>query len=438
MRIHRQPARRIQNSEFRIQDSQVHRRRGSIYVAVLGSSMLVTVVGLSALMATRIERRGAQDAGDLAKARFHARTGIEMGLFRIGADANWRANRTNGLWETGKPVGTGSYTLSGVDPGDGDLNDDEREPLRLQGDGLEGEARFALQVTLNATATPLSCLEVSVHASDIVISEPATVIGDQIISANDDIVAVGVVVVTPDMEAVGGFGGALGPGSTTSGVPPRALPNPGNAFAYYLTHGTPISIGSIGLRVGVPTIYRELLSPTNNPYGGGTNAEGIYIIDCQSQRLDIEDSRIFGTLVVMNHDGNSVIRGSVHLQPAVPNYPALMVAGSYNLQMSASALSEATTGINFNPVGTPYLGFDDAALDDTYPSAIKGIVYVTGALATSNDVTLDGVLIVGNTLSVTGNLNLTYRSVFLNDPPPGFIDTVQMVVVPGSWQQVIN
>ncbi len=416
-----------------------NRRRGSIYVAVLGSSMLVTVVGLSALMATRIERRGAQDAGDLAKARFHARTGIEMGLFRIGADPDWRANRTNGLWEEDKPVGTGSYTLSGVDPDDGDLNDDEREPLRLDAVGMEGEARFSLQVTLNATPIPLSCLEVSVHAdNDIIISEPATVTGDQIISANDDIVAVGGVVVTPDMEAVGGFGGALGPGSTTSGVPPRALPNPGNAFAYYLTHGTPISIGSIGLRVGVPTIYRELLSPTNNPYGGGTNAEGIYIIDCQSQRLDIEDSRIVGTLILLNHASQSVIRGSVNWKPAVPNFPALMVAGSFNLQMSATALSEAATGINFNPIGTKYLGFDDAALDDTYPSVIKGIVYVTGALATSNTVTLDGVLVVGNTLSVTGNLNVTYRSVFLDDPPPGFIDTVQMVVAPGSWQQVVN
>ena len=410
-----------------------------MYVAVLGSSVLITVIATSALMATRIERRGAEDVADLAKARYHARTGIEMGLFRIGTDANWRTNRTSGPWETNKPVGTGSYTLSGVDPSDGDLSDDVREPVRLLGTGSEGHAKFTLGVMLDPTVIPLDCLEVSVQVgNNILLPDSTTITGDQIISANNDFNSGVGVTVTPDMEAGGVFVGAVGPGTTTSGVTPRSLPDPATVFDYYLAHGTSISIASLDNVGGVQTIYRALLSPSNNDYGGGTNGEGIYVIDCQGLRMDIEESRIVGTLVLLNLDPLSEVRGSVHWEPAVANFPALMVSGNYNVNMSAVPLSEADVGANFNPAGTQYLGADDASLDDTYPSTIGGIVYVLGNLTTFDDVTLDGVLVVEYNLSVTGNLSVTYRSGFFSDPPPGFIDRVQMGVVPGSWQQVVN
>ena len=44
----------------------------------------------------------------------------------------------------------------------------------------------------------------------------------------------------------------------------------------------------------------------------------------------------------------------------------------------------------------------------------------------------------GNTLTVTGALNVTYQQAHLDDPPPGFIDTAPLVVVAGSWKQLVN
>ena len=161
--MHQHPARRIQNSDwqgqlagFRIQNFQVHRRRGSIYIMVLGTSTAIIVIGLSALLAVRIERRGAEGTADLSKARFHARSAIEMGLFQIGSDLDWRTNQTNGNWYVDEPIGTGAFTLEGVDPNDGDLGNNDTDPLVFTGIGTRGDARFKLEVTLTAEVRPLS------------------------------------------------------------------------------------------------------------------------------------------------------------------------------------------------------------------------------------------------------------------------------------------
>ena len=123
------------------------RRRGSIYVAVLGTSMLVTVIGLSALMATRIERTYAEGLSDLVAARVHAHSAVEMGYFWINTDPDWRTTRASGIWLADQPIGTGTFTLSVTDPDDHDLSILPNDLIVLTGTGFEGNARFKLQVT---------------------------------------------------------------------------------------------------------------------------------------------------------------------------------------------------------------------------------------------------------------------------------------------------
>ena len=73
-------------------------------------------------------------------------------------------------------------------------------------------------------------------------------------------------------------------------------------------------------------IYRKVLSPSVNPFSGGTNAEGIYWINCNGNRLTIERSRIHGTLLVVNPGaGSSIAHGPISWAPAVAGYPALLV-----------------------------------------------------------------------------------------------------------------
>ena len=67
------------------------RRRGSVYLAVLGPAALVTIIGLSALLIARIQLRRARDTSDLAQARLCALSGVDIGLLLIQRNpSDWR------------------------------------------------------------------------------------------------------------------------------------------------------------------------------------------------------------------------------------------------------------------------------------------------------------------------------------------------------------
>ena len=85
-------------------------------------------------------------------------------------------------------------------------------------------------------------------------------------------------------------------------------------------------------------IYRKVLGPSVNPFGVGTNAHGVYWIDCAGNRITIERSRIRGTLVLINPgSGSSVGSGPINWSPAVPGYPALVVNGDFTLSPPPTA-----------------------------------------------------------------------------------------------------
>ncbi len=127
-------------------------RRGSIYVLVLGAATIVTVIGLSALLAARIQHRAARGTSDLAQARLCAVSAIDMALYTI--------DRSSGAWQdlddirdlmqsnpvVNQSIGPGKFNLqaTAVDE-NGDNNTDY---LLLTGIGYAGGARFKLQVTL--------------------------------------------------------------------------------------------------------------------------------------------------------------------------------------------------------------------------------------------------------------------------------------------------
>jgi hypothetical protein len=419
------------------------RRRGGIYVIVLGVSMIVSVLALGAMMVRRIERRTGQQTGDQAEARLYAQAAIEMGRLRIKNDANWRNTYTHGVWEADKPVGSGTYTLEGTDPADADLSYPETDCVNLIGTGCKGLAVQKLQVTLVPEIRGLTCLEASLHAANDLIINQATVYGDQMMSANNTIQSLNGSTIFPASESVNGFGGPVGPGTATTPIDPRSMPDPASVFDEYVREGTPILISTIPLVAGYHTIEKVVISPTSNPYGTRqTNSKGVYVIDCQGQFLDIRDSRIVGTLVFLNIAPFSFVYGSLNWEPAVANYPSLMVDGSTQFFFSSSPLDETTLTANFNPAGTPYLGQEDVLLDDVYPSRIAGLVYVSGDVCINRlDNPFDGVFVVGNSLHTEpgADLRLSYQPTFLLDPPPGFeVRPIPMKISPGSWKRVVD
>ena len=108
------------------------RRRAGVYIAVLGASVIVLTVGLSALLAVRIQGRGIRLSQDAVHARFGARSALEFAHFLVSADPTWRSTFTHDTW-------VGPITLDDrmnlefklVDELDGDLTGDSSQPVRL-------------------------------------------------------------------------------------------------------------------------------------------------------------------------------------------------------------------------------------------------------------------------------------------------------------------
>ncbi len=420
--------------------SSRHLRRGSIYMAVLSAALIVTVIGLSSIAVVRVQRRAAEGTSDFSQARLYAQSGVEMGLLWIDTDPDWRNTYPNGEWVSNVPIGNGRFSLEGIDPGDGDLTNSDMDPLLLTGIGFKGDARYKLQVTLMPQLRGLDCLEVALDAGgDLTFSSTLTC--DQTVSANDDILgsdASG----TSDLEAVDQIDPGAIVGTQTTLSMPRTLPD-STVFDYYIANGTAIDINAMPTAGGKPVIDDVVISPASNPYPPyNTNGQGIYIIDCAGQDIYMHGCRIVGTLVLLNPGSGSALGRSnaVNWEPAVPNYPALLVSGNHiKISIVSSVLYETSGTGSFNPPGTPYDGVADTDTTDSYPSVIKGLVYVSGDLTIStNSAVFDGVVVVGGSLDASGDMSLTYQPTFLNDPPPGFAEPPMMVISPGSWRQVVD
>ncbi|MFQ5492214.1 MAG: hypothetical protein ACE5GE_15980, partial [Phycisphaerae bacterium] len=115
---------------------QHSRRRASMYVVVMSTAMLITLIGLAALNLSRVEQRSTGAIGDLGQARLLAQSAIEMGIYWVDRDSNWRSTYPNGTWTTGESVGNGSFTLQGLDATDGNLANSNTDPLRLVATGF--------------------------------------------------------------------------------------------------------------------------------------------------------------------------------------------------------------------------------------------------------------------------------------------------------------
>ncbi len=124
-------------------------RRGTVYIAVLGISLLVVIIGLSTLLAVRVERRAASATEAAVQARLGAESVTDLALCWITADSNWRSTYTSGTWAAAQTVDGTTFSLKLVDELDGNLANDPTQPVRLYGKAVAGEAAriSSLQLT---------------------------------------------------------------------------------------------------------------------------------------------------------------------------------------------------------------------------------------------------------------------------------------------------
>lgn len=583
-----------------------HRRRGTIYIITLGSSLIVAVMGLAAMKSVSVQREQAENVAESFQAQLNARTGLDFAMLRIESNSDWRTQFANGTWTAQTTALDGTYQITVTDPVDGDLTDDPLDPVIVTSTGVMGDAVQKLQFQLEPAKFGIAALQGGLSAGNDLIFDAAMVTSDFRFTLNRDAIARNSAVVNADVEAAGVIstftGGQFTGTTTTSGDWPRQMPDTSTVFDHYTTNGTTIDIddipdldagvldngqivnttgpwgnagGTVSLgtdRFGAPDealvmsdinsdtnhVYQDVtdtlrngetysasawvttedvmdmrlmldvvstgdgaqtfvltpwneveddwkkitgsqavswtgtltsakfwlqisgeegwlkldevdfsvdtgsgptgkviegvvISPSSNPFpipsGGPTNPDGIYVIDAEGQDLIIRNSRIEGTLIILNQGPGSEIEGSVHWEPAVystdaspQNLPALLTNADILIGLENAALDEATIGANFNPTGTPYGGVSDADMTDTYPSSIKGLIYSTGNITLETSPTIEGIVMAEGDVTVNGaTLTHTYDSVYYEkNPPPGFEGDFSLNVKAGSFKKVVD
>src|SRR4051795_11914311 len=81
-------------------------RQGGVYIAVLGSAMIIALLGMCALIGQRIENRLVASAADIRQAQINASTAVELARLIMKQDTSWRTNYSNGSWFTNRSTGS--------------------------------------------------------------------------------------------------------------------------------------------------------------------------------------------------------------------------------------------------------------------------------------------------------------------------------------------
>lgn len=400
-----------------------------MYVVALGAAMVVTVLGLSALMTVRIERKSADAAGDLAEARLLAQSAVERGVWTMANDSTWRSTLTSGNWKANQPLGRGTFSLDGVDPIDANLADSKTEPVELTGTGRVGAAQFIVKATATAVARPLDALSraLTCNGNLAVLSGATFTSTTAALHTNAQLINSGTIRANIEVGSVQTLGTVVG--TVTTGATALEMPDPG-VFAMYQSLATTIAYPGT-------TFDRVVLAPGLNPWGA-TNVDGVYFIDAGSNNLTIKRSRILGTLLVKCGTSKKlIIDDPMFMQPYRADYPVLIAdcAVEINLTSAVVVLSESVQLTNYNPTVAVYLGIGDIDLLDTYPNEIQGLVHAKRDLKLDQSTRIRGSVICEGAVTAS-SAEIIYTSSLLTTPPMGY-SSYPMAISPGSWERVV-
>lgn len=411
-------------------------RRGTVYLIVLVSVAVVVATSLAGMMVVRTRQRATDAAADAVQARAAARSAVELGVHMVQASANWRDNlEPGGDWITNLALGRATVSTTATDPVDGDITNSDEDPLDLVGVAQVGQARHKVGVRLQPTFEPLDCLSAAICAkSSISLPSGSSISADAPVVTNASFAATSATVRT-DVEAVGTITGSAYYGTRTPSASARTIPGT-SIFDDYVARGTAIPFASL------PSgkIEKCVLSANSNPFTGVLNKDGIYVVDCKGQKIEISTCRIVGTLVVLDPRSDSIITSEVLIEPARAGGASLLVRGAIAVDISTNMLTEASVDQSLNPPGTPYAGVEDTDLSDEYPQSIGGLVFVSDDLTIQSSTVFYGSVIVGDVFQISGSrtVTLTYDAAVLSSPPTGFGTPGPMVVDASTWARVVD
>lgn len=393
--------------------------------------MLVSVIGLTALVAARIESKSQQAACGATRARVNARSAIEIATAFTYSDAAWRSHYSSFSSLMPMTLDRGACSATITQPDGTVLVVDSDDPVQLSSIGTMGlfaQPQAIYKWTVAAHHPALNLLAMAAHANGSMTVNDTVTADEAPLSTNQTLTNWGTINGDIEARTLANYGVITG--LKTLNGPAKTMPS-ATVLEYYRSRATTLSAFSVGA-----VMEWRLLSPASNPYGTA-NADGLYYIR-PSGDLTIRNDRIVGTLVVELGSGHVLtLEQGLSWEPARSDYPTLIVVG--NCQMwTATTLNESGI-INFNPSTTPFEGVYDEDRIDTYSSSIKGVIHVIGATSvtaiygsthTVGAVIAEGSLNLYNGAVLTADLNL------MSSPPQKY-RLNWLVLDQGTWSRVL-
>ena len=361
-------------------------RRGTIYILVLMTAVIVTLIGILGFRMVESQARVARIDAQRDNAATLAESAVQWGIHYVMLADDWRDSVSSGANIRTMTLGDGQISVLLFDP-DGDLADDDTDAVTIVGTGTMGDATQSYAVTLEpGTDGPHPSLDKSITVGGLLIADKNTLWLESGGTAQDQEQQNGTPISPPVVDE----------------EDPVDVPDPA-LIALWAVRGTLVSRSNHG-----GAISGETFSASVAPYGLTPNANGIYVIDAEDHNLTLTNCRITGTIVVVNLNNNELRIQTSQLKMGSGGGPSLIADGNTRLELGALA-------------GTS-----------------TGIFYVDG------DVRIDSFLSLTGLLIATGDMDVNTSSVIISDsaaavagPPEGFNDVTPLRVVEGSWIRVV-
>lgn len=139
---------KIQPSQSATRTCRTARHRGSVYLAVLGASMVVSVLGVAGLYAVRLQGKISKNSNEAIRAAAVASSAVEYGRYMISIDSGWRTRHSHDRWVSDVAFDGGTFTYKLVDTADTDLSNNATHTVRLYGKSTLGKATRIQSVEL--------------------------------------------------------------------------------------------------------------------------------------------------------------------------------------------------------------------------------------------------------------------------------------------------
>lgn len=139
-----------------------HARLGVVLMLVLVAVAIATTLAYSFVSSQATTISITRNVENQAQARYIAESGLAIAISYVRNTDTWRDDQSNGVWVASASFGGGTYSIRGEDgadgdgddvisqpgEGDGDLNDDSKDPLTLTVTGIHDGSTHTVRAVL--------------------------------------------------------------------------------------------------------------------------------------------------------------------------------------------------------------------------------------------------------------------------------------------------